>query len=272
MKDRRVGIEFFYFLEIYFKSTFELAHGGTGFPLGDYGQIKTGIWFPLNNSLWSFMAHMWSALNSNSPSWLLFYFLNFWEFHRSTLFKPFPPIPSPFNSSHLTPSNSYFKKINLIKSLTWIFMWNEKYRYTHICIYIYILIRACKYSNTTFKWMFNKCPHPKPNPTHLVYWVTWCLTHGSMSSYNGRFSLGNKVIFFKAPRKSVWLNASAFSKTTGLGAQLSVWKVFFSSASELFSMNWTSTHLPETSLMLLQPQKFTGRKQKRFDPSHLCPW
>lgn len=41
MKDRRVGIEFFYFLEIYFKSTFELAHGGTGFPLGDYGQIKT---------------------------------------------------------------------------------------------------------------------------------------------------------------------------------------------------------------------------------------
>lgn len=99
-----------------------------------------------------------------------------------------------------------------------------------------------------------------------------CLAHGSHVQLWWQILTGRQShFFFKAPRKSGWLNASAFSKTTGLGAQLSVWKVFFSSVSELFSLNWTSAHLPETSLTLWQPRKFSGRKLKRFDPSHLCP-
>lgn len=108
-----------------------------------------------------------------------------------------------------------------------------------------ILIRAWKYSNTTLKWMFNKYTPPNLTPPFILL-RHMCLAHGSHVQLWWQILTGRQShFFFKAPRKSGWLNASACSKTTGLGAQLSVWKVFFSSVSELFSLNWISAHLPE---------------------------
>lgn len=113
---------------------------------------------------------------------------------------------------------------------------------------MYVCVSWLKHENIQIQPL-NGCSintPPQTSPPHSVYWGT-CVWHmGHVSSCDGRFWLGEKVIFFfKAPRKSGWLNASAFSKTTGLGAQLSVWKVFFLSVSELFSLNWISAHLPE---------------------------